>query len=181
VGNTSSGTSYLPSFDHPFPHVEEATITSILAHTFHPYHLWKLDPRHHERNQKKTLQLVGGSLEIAPDDTALKDYKDVASLVVPLNVYFEILVHYSSPSVSGAIAILFFRYLTHLHNMATEYSWSAVVNYHPQFFLQRRIEMRKGYYDLWARQDPELARTPSSPASSCTLTARSPMPRRRRP
>jgi hypothetical protein len=47
-GNTANGTSEPLSFDHPFPHVEEATITSILAHTFNPYHLWKLDPRYHK-------------------------------------------------------------------------------------------------------------------------------------
>jgi hypothetical protein len=111
-GNTANSTSEPLLFDHPFPHVKEATITSILAHTFNPYHLWKLDPRYHEQNQKKTLQLVGGSLKITSDNAALKDYKDIASLVVPLNIYFEILVHYATPSVSGAIAILFFQYLT---------------------------------------------------------------------
>ncbi|TEB18812.1 hypothetical protein FA13DRAFT_1719485 [Coprinellus micaceus] len=84
-----AGTSDLPSLDHPFPHVEEATIAAIISHTFNPYHLFKLDPCHHEKSSKKTLQLIGSSLEIASDETALKDFKDLTSLMVPLMVYFE--------------------------------------------------------------------------------------------
>ncbi|TEB26944.1 hypothetical protein FA13DRAFT_1567987, partial [Coprinellus micaceus] len=147
----------LPSLDHPFPHVEEATIATIISHTFNPYHLFKLDPRHHEKQQKKTLQLIGSSLEITSDETALKDFKDLTSLMVPLMVYFEIIVHYAPPSLAGELSKLFFQYSSHLHKVASEYIWSAIVNYHVHFFLCRRQEMRCGYYNFWAKQDSELA------------------------
>ncbi|RXW11686.1 hypothetical protein EST38_g14169 [Candolleomyces aberdarensis] len=135
----------------------EATVNAIITHTFNPYHLWKLDPRYQEKNQKKTLQLIGNSLEIASDETALKDFKDITSLMIPLQVYFGIVVHYAPPSSAAALAKLFFQYTANLHKVASEYTWAAVVNYHVNFFLRRRQEMRRGYYDLWARQDSELA------------------------
>jgi hypothetical protein len=78
-------------------------------------------------------------------------------LMVPLMVYFEIIVHYAPPSSAGELSKLFFRYSSHLHKVASEYIWSAVVNYHVHFFLRCRQEMRRGYYDFWAKQDSELA------------------------
>jgi hypothetical protein len=45
TAGTSNGASQIPSLAHPFHHVSEATINSILSHTFNPYELYKLDPR----------------------------------------------------------------------------------------------------------------------------------------
>ncbi|KAJ2932588.1 hypothetical protein H1R20_g4506, partial [Candolleomyces eurysporus] len=107
--NSASGTSEIPYLDHPFPHVNEATINAIITHTFNPYHLWKLNPHHQEKNQKRTLQLVGASLKFASDETALKDFKEITSLMVPLQVYFKIIIHYVPPLSAAALSKLFFH------------------------------------------------------------------------
>ncbi|KAJ2936519.1 hypothetical protein H1R20_g573, partial [Candolleomyces eurysporus] len=110
----------------------------------------------HEKNQKKTLQLIGNSLEIASNETTLKDFKDITLLMIPLQVYFGIVVHYASPSSAAALSKLF-QYTANLHKVASEYTWATVVNYHVNFFLCHRQEMRRGYYNLWAHQDSKLA------------------------
>jgi hypothetical protein len=67
------------------------------------------------------------------------------------------------PSSVASLAKLFFCYTANLHKIASKYAWSAVVNYHVNFFLRCRQEMHKGSYDLWARQDSELARLVTRP------------------
>lgn len=145
------------SFICPFPHVEDATISTIINHTFDPYHLWKLDPRLQNKTQKQTLQLVGLSLELASNEVSLKEFKDLPSLFVLLMVYFEILIHYA-PAQSGAtLAKLFMRYTAILHKYAANYTLSALVKYHIEFAYIRCSEMKRGYYDKWGHINGELA------------------------
>ncbi|KAF6744190.1 hypothetical protein DFP72DRAFT_778430, partial [Ephemerocybe angulata] len=116
-----------------FPHIEDATISSIINHTFDPHHLWKLDPRLKNNPQKRTLQLVGSSLELASDELSLKQFKDLPYLFIPLTIYFEVLVFYVPGQAGAKLAMLFMRYLAILHEYSADYTLAALVRYHIDF------------------------------------------------
>ncbi|KAJ7102864.1 hypothetical protein C8R44DRAFT_588885, partial [Mycena epipterygia] len=50
-------------------------------------------------------------------------------------------------------AVYFYRYLTHIATLVTEYEWAAVLEYHTLFFNRRRSDMLLGLYDGWGASD----------------------------
>ncbi|KAK0241007.1 hypothetical protein EDD85DRAFT_735717, partial [Armillaria nabsnona] len=150
-------TSTSPSIFSLFLEVEVATITSVIQHELHASNIYKLDPRHHNKAERKTLELNGTKLELSNDDTALKEYKTLNSIVDPLSMYFSILIMHAQPSGKSAVlAVQFFCYTAHLSRIASEYKWHAVVLYHMAFFTKHHREMMDGDYVGWGKIDLEL-------------------------
>ncbi|PBK81256.1 hypothetical protein ARMGADRAFT_881894, partial [Armillaria gallica] len=147
----------LPSIFSLFPEVEVATITSVIQHELRASDIYKLDPRHRDKAERKTLELNGTKLELSNDDTALKEYKTLNSIIDPLSTYFSILIMHAQPSGKSALlAVQLFRYTAHLSRIASEYEWHVVVSYHMAFFTKRRREMMDGNYAGWGKIDLEL-------------------------
>ncbi|GLB36092.1 hypothetical protein LshimejAT787_0303800 [Lyophyllum shimeji] len=145
--NPAAGASPPPTLLSLFPEVEAATITSIIQHEFRGSDLYKLDSRYRDKTERQVLSLHGGTLELTSDDKALKEYKTPNSILVPLHTYFNILVQHAHHSRRSAdVSFGFFRYCTHLTQVASEYEWHAVVPYHMAFFAKRRREMIDGDY-----------------------------------
>ncbi|KAF7312591.1 Integrase/recombinase xerD [Mycena indigotica] len=81
-----------------------------------------------------------------------KSYKNLNSVLFPLHTFFAILTAHL-PARVGATAY-FYRYLTHISTLATEYEWAAVLEYHTLYFNRRRNKMLEGSYEGWA--EPEI-------------------------
>ncbi|KAF6742660.1 hypothetical protein DFP72DRAFT_860265 [Ephemerocybe angulata] len=122
---------------------------AIINHTFNSYHLWELNPRLKNKSHKCILQLVGAFLEIASNEVSMKKFKDIPSLLIPLS-YFEILA-------GAKLAMLFMRYMVILHEYSADYTLLALICYHIDFIYTRRTEMKRGYYNVWAHINGEVA------------------------
>ncbi|KAK0438686.1 uncharacterized protein EV420DRAFT_1279926 [Desarmillaria tabescens] len=155
TSNPAAGAS--PSIFSLFPKVEVTTITSIIQHELRASDIYKLNTWHCDKPERKTLKLNGTKLELSNDDTALKEYKTLNSILDPLSTYFSILIMHTQPSGKSALlAVQLFRYNAHLSRIASEYKWHAVVSYHMAFFTKRRREMIDGENGGWGRIDLEL-------------------------
>ena len=98
-----------------------------------------------------------------------------SSVFVPLSRYCLIMQKHTAQLADlGDLPSYFTAYMHHFHVLVTEYEWSAVRNYHMNFFDARLDDMKRGIYDTWAWPDPLLsgqflyahARPVSSSASS---------------
>lgn len=145
TNNPASGASNHTSLLSTFPEVEAAVITSIIQHEFWGSDLYKLDSRYRDKTERQALTLNGTTLELTSNDSALKDYKSLNSIAIPLDTYFSILImHTQHTGHSASIAVNFFHYNAHLIKIASEYEWPAVVAYHMAFFAKQRLEMADG-------------------------------------
>ncbi|KAI0316970.1 hypothetical protein OF83DRAFT_1032131, partial [Amylostereum chailletii] len=128
------------------PWVASAVIVAIINHEFRAADLYKLDPKF--RDSRKTKRLIGlsadldGQLEL---QDASGEYKSMAALLVPLQTYFNILLHYISNSTIALMA------------WSSEYEFAAVLDYHTQFFDSRVQEMLldRDYFP-WGQIDTQL-------------------------
>lgn len=122
-----------------FPHVPPDTIQEILHFEFFPPDLYKLDP-------------------ISSEST--KQYSTLSSLMGPLSVYFQIIGCYAASSNNSSAVLAVQRaslaYCAHLSSLNETYEWSAVLEYHSQFFFRRSREMARGDYSGWQSPDQEL-------------------------
>ncbi|PBK85579.1 hypothetical protein ARMGADRAFT_1087446 [Armillaria gallica] len=84
--------SMSPSLFSLFPKVEVATITSIIQHDLCASDIYKLDTLHHNKAERKTLELNDTKLELSNDNAVLKEYKTLNSIIDPLSTYFSILI-----------------------------------------------------------------------------------------
>ncbi|KAK0241963.1 hypothetical protein EDD85DRAFT_949032 [Armillaria nabsnona] len=120
MSNPAAGTS--PSIFSLFLEVEVATITSVIQHELRASNIYKLDPRHRDKAEKKTLELNSTKLELSNDDAALKEYKTLNSIIDPLSMYFSILIMHAQPSGKSALlAVQLFCYMAHLSRIMSEY------------------------------------------------------------
>ncbi|KAJ3717332.1 hypothetical protein C8R42DRAFT_553374, partial [Lentinula raphanica] len=122
-------------------------------HEFRPFSLRKLDSR--VRSKADTSD---GGLEILDKSQgSIKDYPTLDSLLVPLHTYFAILIHYAQfggkPEVGCALAIGSHAYMASLTEMAKEFQWSYVLEYHASYMNIRRQEMKQGRYFGWGPVD----------------------------
>ncbi|KAJ7860547.1 hypothetical protein B0H13DRAFT_1639475 [Mycena leptocephala] len=144
--NSPAGASH--SLRTLFPDIESACITSVITHDLKAADLYKLDTRVKDSEPTYSLSATG-SFEM--NVSRHKAYKNLNSIVFPLHNYFAILAaHFPARS---AATVYFYRYLTHLTTLATEYEWAAVLEYHTLFFNRRRGDMLAGSYDGWACSD----------------------------
>ncbi|KAJ6560196.1 hypothetical protein B0H19DRAFT_1146769 [Mycena capillaripes] len=147
--NSPAGAS--PSLRVLFPDVEPACITAVITHELKASDLYKLDVQ--VTDSKPTYSLSAtGTFEM--NEPKHKPYKNPNSILSPLHVFFAILaVHLPARS---AATVYFYRYLSHLATLATDFEWAAVVDYHTLFFNRRRRDMLAGSYDGWATPDVGL-------------------------
>lgn len=146
--NSPAGAS--PSLRSLFPDIESACITAVISHELKASDLYKLDTRVKDSEPSYSLS-AAGTFEM--NVSKHKAYKNLISVTFPLHHYFAILtahLHLAGPSV------YFYRYLTHIETLATEYEWPAVFEYHTLFFNRRRGDMLAGSYDDWGRSDVGL-------------------------
>ncbi|KAF9005387.1 hypothetical protein BDZ89DRAFT_1080041 [Hymenopellis radicata] len=182
TANPAAGTSPSPSLLSCFPEVEAAVITAIITHEFRASDLYKLDSRYRDKSERRTVEFNGstGTLELTGEDSSLKEFKTLNSIIVPLSTYFSILLLHAQQAPNCArLGAALFTYNAHLVKMASEYEWHAVVAYHMAFFSRHRREMMEGDYSGWPRADIELRadhlypnRKPGKTTTSTTSTAR---------
>ncbi|KAJ7892379.1 hypothetical protein B0H13DRAFT_1625621, partial [Mycena leptocephala] len=131
-----------------FPDVEPACITAVITHDLKASDLYKLDVRVKDSEPTYSLS-AAGTFEM--NMSKHKAYKNLNSIIFPMHVYFAILTaHFPARS---AATVYFYRYLSHLTTLATDYEWAAVFEYHTLFFNHRRSDMLAGSYDGWATPD----------------------------
>ncbi|KAJ7733398.1 hypothetical protein DFH07DRAFT_682321, partial [Mycena maculata] len=144
--NSPAGAS--PSLRSLFPDIEPACITAVITHELKASDLYKLDTRVKDSEPTYSLSATG-TFEM--NNSKHKTYKNFNSVTFPLHAYFAILTaHLPNRSVS---TVYFYRYLTHIATLATEYEWPAVFEYHTLFFNRRRGDMLAGSYDGWGGSD----------------------------
>ncbi|KAJ7429639.1 hypothetical protein B0H11DRAFT_1766847 [Mycena galericulata] len=147
--NSTAGAS--PSLRSLFPDIESACISMVIIHDLKAADLYKLDTCVKDSEPSYSLS-AAGTFEM--NVSRHKAYKNLNSVVFPLHNYFAILTaHFPARS---ACSVYFYRYLTHLITLATEYEWAAVLEYHTLFFNRRRGDMAAGSYEGWATTDIEL-------------------------
>ncbi|KAJ7132379.1 hypothetical protein C8R44DRAFT_731059 [Mycena epipterygia] len=128
-----------PSLRALFPDIEPACITSAITHDLKASDLYKLDTRVKESEPTYSL---GASGTFEMNVAKHKAYKNLNSVLFPLHTYFAILTAHL-PARTGATAY-FYRYLTHLSTLASEYEWAVVLEYHTLYFNRRRNDMLAG-------------------------------------
>ncbi|KAJ7789880.1 hypothetical protein B0H14DRAFT_2942447 [Mycena olivaceomarginata] len=129
--NSPAGAS--PSLRSLFPDIEPACITAVIAHELKASDLYKLDTR--VKDSEPTYSL-SATCAFEMNNSKHKTYKNLNSVAFPLHTYFAILTaHLPNRSASS---VYFYRYLTHIATLATEYEWPAVFEYHTLFFNRRR-------------------------------------------
>ncbi|KIK54230.1 hypothetical protein GYMLUDRAFT_249686 [Collybiopsis luxurians FD-317 M1] len=139
-----------------FPNVKEKHILDITRHDFRPYGLHKLDFW-----VQSKADASDGSLEtLDKSQGSVKDYPSLDSLLIPLSTYFSILISYAlmggKPKVGCALALRSHSYIASLMEMAKEFQWSYVLEYHVQYMNIRCQEMKQGNYLGWGPIDAQL-------------------------
>ncbi|KAF8166944.1 hypothetical protein K438DRAFT_1983988 [Mycena galopus ATCC 62051] len=131
-----------------FPDIKPACITAVITHDFEAADLYKLDARVKDAEPTYSLS-AAGTFEM--NMSKHRAYKSIGSILTPLHTYFAILTtHLATHTAAPAY---FYRYLTHLFTLSTEYEWAAVLEYHTLFFNRRRNDMLAGSYDGWGASD----------------------------
>ncbi|KAJ7106932.1 hypothetical protein C8R44DRAFT_578568, partial [Mycena epipterygia] len=131
-----------------FPDIEPACIMAVITHELKATDLYKLDVRVKDAEPSYSLSATG-TFEM--NVSRHKAYKNWNSVAFPLHNYFAILTaHLPTRSASS---VYFYRYLTHIATLVTEYEWAAVLEYHTLFFNRRRSDMLLGLYDGWGASD----------------------------
>jgi hypothetical protein len=98
---------------------------------------------------QQTVAVNGTTLKVFSDST-LKDYKSLGSLIIPLDVYFGILLmHVQATRNVASLGLGFLHYNAHLIQTTGEYQWSAVVGYHMAFVASRCLQLASSLSDTF--------------------------------
>ncbi|KZV91035.1 hypothetical protein EXIGLDRAFT_793139 [Exidia glandulosa HHB12029] len=156
IANPGTSTTSIPDL---FPFVDEAVLHDIAAHTFKPSDLWKLDERIANLADRKQRILDLDTMSFS-DNLSPRSFPTLAHLLIPLEVYHQVLLAYLSGNNSVTTILQISRYFTKfrasLIRFNEQYRWSAVQLYFTNFFMERRSEMRSGSYSGWATIDHQL-------------------------
>ncbi|KAJ7231773.1 hypothetical protein C8J57DRAFT_1091601 [Mycena rebaudengoi] len=144
----------LPPIRSLFPDIEPACITAVITHDLKASDLYKLDTRVKDLEPTYSLS-ASGTLKM--NNSRHKAYKNLNSVTFPLHNYFAILAVHLPHHSAGSV--YFYRYLTHIATLATEYEWATVFEYHTLFFNRRRGDMAAGQYEQWGAPDLALLST----------------------
>ncbi|TFK58872.1 hypothetical protein BDN72DRAFT_674231 [Pluteus cervinus] len=140
AATAETGRLSLPS---TFPQIDEDVILSVTRHELHADDLWKLDSRC--RNIPSSL---------------CHRFKDVSSLLIPLENYFAILIAGASQGdLIKHMSYEFSRYRICLLKYSEAFKWEALLEYHLGFFELRRRDMAHGDYTGWSKVDVDLYAT----------------------
>ncbi|THU76007.1 hypothetical protein K435DRAFT_705883 [Dendrothele bispora CBS 962.96] len=124
------------SLFHLFYRLDQKLLVDITRHEFRPYDLFKLDTRVRQKADCSS----GGLDTLLSRPGSHKDYPSLEDLLIPLLVYFEVLVAYLSTNSTNA----------------SLYKWAFVLDYHWAYHDMRRLDMKDGFYDRWGAPDAEL-------------------------
>ncbi|KAG5331578.1 hypothetical protein C0989_007942 [Termitomyces sp. Mn162] len=126
-----------------FLNVNVAVIMAIIMHDFRVADLHKLDPSNYNKEIAYMFNSSTNQFEVSY--RAAKEYKTPFSVLIPLQIYFNILMfHTNNPLATGA----FFRYTAHLLKLVAEYKWSTVFDYHSISFNHRHADMAVNHFFL---------------------------------
>ncbi|KZV74660.1 hypothetical protein PENSPDRAFT_647863 [Peniophora sp. CONT] len=181
--NVIAGAS-LPDFHIP-QWVASDTVSSVVAHGFRAADLFKLDHRARDsgRNRRALGITSDNKMELIEPSV---EYRSLSSILVPLQVYFNILlrsISVSSTSASDAlrIASAFNAYSMQLSVWSVDYEFPALLEYHQAFFDSRLNDMSLGIYLTWGKIDIDLhsqclaghtrRHTQASPSSSASTSS----------
>ena len=138
-----------------FPFTEAALLLDITRHDLRPMDLRKLDSKLRAKADDE-----GNLAGFIARDSAAKDYPSLASVIRPLGLYFQVLIHFASSGgqldVVTALSIGMVQYLVHLTNLNQCYEWDAVQQYHMDYHALRRREMMNSNYSGWGKPDADL-------------------------
>ncbi|KAJ3991405.1 hypothetical protein F5050DRAFT_1581467, partial [Lentinula boryana] len=138
-----------------FPSLEPTMLLDIARHELRPIDLHKLDSKLREKADDS-----GSTSSFLSCDSSSKDHPSLSALLVPLNLYFRILIHFAfsggKADVVTALSTGFLLYMDHLNDLNFRYEWYAVLQYHMEFHAHCRREMVKGKYDGWGGHDYDL-------------------------
>ncbi|THU79767.1 hypothetical protein K435DRAFT_697128 [Dendrothele bispora CBS 962.96] len=145
------------SLFHLFYRLDQKLLVDITRHEFRPYDLFKLDTRVCQRADRSS----GGLDTLLSCPGSHKDYPSLEDLLIPLLVYFEVLVAYLSTSSANAslvaaLALGTTKYISHLTDLSRQYKWAFVLDYHWAYHGMRRLDMKDGFHDRWGAPDAEL-------------------------
>ncbi|KAJ6501465.1 hypothetical protein C8R47DRAFT_1107367 [Mycena vitilis] len=143
------GLDGLSELHEMFVSIPPATITKIVGHEFKPMDLATLNPKRCWDKFERGC--------------SLRDYPSLQSLLVPLCMYFSILVAGVSATswdleMTSIVGQCGLKYTSHLVELAELYHWPAVVQYHLHFHSKRRQEMIRDEYSQWMVEDTELVK-----------------------
>lgn len=162
VGGPNSPIPSGESLLDKFPFIPRSTLLEIIRYEFHPLNLHKLDPSAMEKSTEAKNSLVFDEygLSVKPRTGSHKDYPFFSSLLEPLSIYFKVLTVYaaSSNSVANLLSVseASLSYIRHLTTLSRQYTWSAVLQYHVNFFLKRSRDMSHGDFSGWNTPDHVL-------------------------
>jgi hypothetical protein len=146
--------TYLSSL---FPCIDKETFTAILNHELPAAELYKLDSRPIMASQWHLVDHDDSAVHFRSVPSACEIYRNLESLLVPLNTYFSILsVCGLSSGQPPTLPCHFFRYSSHLISLASQYEWPAVLLYHFAFFARRSNDMLQGRYIGWDKIEVDL-------------------------
>ncbi|KAG7098243.1 hypothetical protein E1B28_000207 [Marasmius oreades] len=138
-----------------FPRLEAGTLLAVTRHEIPPLDIRKLDPILLKKAfDEGTLAAVGSHSGCA------KDYPSLASLLPPLGLYFQILIHFATSGgqldIVSALATGMLQYILHLTDLNQRYEWHAVLTYHMSYHADRRREMVNNIYTGWGKPSSDL-------------------------
>ncbi|KAJ3887517.1 hypothetical protein GG344DRAFT_55558 [Lentinula edodes] len=137
----------------PHPSIDDAVITEIACHDFAASSLWKL--------VVSAGRIVPGHPIRSPDDRdAYLQYPTIESLLPHLFAYFSVLASCARVSGMNNVACTVMNgsyiYVVSLIDMANQFEWPYVLDYHIGYMNNRLREMRQGDYTGWGPIDLEL-------------------------
>ncbi|KAL0061608.1 hypothetical protein AAF712_011525 [Marasmius tenuissimus] len=145
---------YKSLFD-AFPFTDAALLLDITRHELRPMDLRKLDSKLRAKADDE-----GNLASFNSRDSAGKDYPSLASVIRPLGLYFQVLIHFASSGgqldVVTVLSSGMVQYLVHLTNLNQRYEWDAVRQYHMDYHALRRHEMMNSNYSGWGKPEAEL-------------------------
>jgi hypothetical protein len=151
-----AGESHVPpSLLLAFPDVEVPILAAVITHSLTAVDLYKLDAQAPAR-VSTVMSFEGQAILSTKVEPMLKHYPTLASLIVPLATYFQVLAR-ATPAKSLIISDAGFKYIAQLAQHSAHYPYAAVFAYHVQHFGRRRREMQyEGSYAKWGLIDDEL-------------------------
>ncbi|KAJ3886043.1 hypothetical protein GG344DRAFT_29943, partial [Lentinula edodes] len=136
-----------------YPNIDDEVIADISRHDLTPSSLWKL--------VISAGRIVAGHPIRSPDDyDPYLQYPNIESLLPHLFAYFSVLA--SCARVSGmtnvACTVMHgsYIYVVSLIDMANQFEWPYVLDYHIGYMNKRLCEMKQGDYTGWGPIDLDL-------------------------
>ncbi|KAL0563791.1 hypothetical protein V5O48_018272, partial [Marasmius crinis-equi] len=138
-----------------FPFTEANILLDVTRHELRPSDLRKLDSKLRAKADNE-----GDLAAFNSRSSSAKDYPSLASIIRPLGLYFQILIHFASSGgqldVVTTLSMGMVQYIVHLTTLSQRYEWDAIRQYHMDYHALRRREMMNGIYTGWGKPESDL-------------------------